>query len=170
MAKRVSRRAGAALRGLRSGAGLRIGAVGLNLMVAGQAAFFPLSGVVSITSNSASSTSWTLRRSASPRTARRRSISRRLALRRLSAMVVRRSIRSIESRFSTSASAMRASMLLPASVRSSWTTVTASGSRRSYCCTSSFALWARASRKIPSMDSPPRAKIFLSLSGTSAPF
>ena len=40
VAKRVSRRASAALGGLRAGAGPRIRAVGLNLAVARQAAFF----------------------------------------------------------------------------------------------------------------------------------
>jgi hypothetical protein len=55
VAKRVSGRASAALGGLRPGADPRIRAVGLDLAVARQAAFFPLAGVVSITSNSPSS-------------------------------------------------------------------------------------------------------------------
>ena len=46
-------------------------------------------------------------------------ISLRLALRRLSAIVVRRSIRSISLSLSASASAMKASMLTPAAMRSS---------------------------------------------------
>ena len=89
VAEGVSRRASPALRGLRAGAGPRIRAVGLDLAVARQAPSSPLAGVVSITSNSPSSISSTLRRSLSPRTARRRSISRRLALRRFSAMAAR---------------------------------------------------------------------------------
>ena len=65
MADRVSRRASAALVGLRAGAGPRIRAVGLDLAVARQAAFFPLAGAAS-----PSSTSCMLRRSAWPRTVR----------------------------------------------------------------------------------------------------
>ena len=107
MAKRVSCGASAAVGGFGTGAGPRIRAVGLDLVVARQAAFFPWAGVVSISSNSPSSISCTLRRSVSPRTARRRSISCRLALRRLSAMVARRSIRSMSSSCSASASAMK---------------------------------------------------------------
>src|SRR5438876_3088258 len=64
----VSGRADAAVRGLRARASPRISAVCPDLTVARQAAFFPLAGVVSITLNSASSTSCTLRRSVSPRT------------------------------------------------------------------------------------------------------
>ena len=63
-------------------------------------------------------------------------------LRRRSAIVVRRSIRSISSSFSTRASAIKESMLC-CSVRNSWISVTAFGSRRTYSCTSSLALWAR---------------------------
>jgi hypothetical protein len=99
VAKRVSRRAGTTISSLRAGADLRIRAVGLDLVVARQATFFPWAGVVSITSNSPSSISCTLRRSVSPRTARRRSISCRLALRRRSTILIRRSIRSMSSSF-----------------------------------------------------------------------
>ena len=74
MTKGVSGRAGAALRGLRAGAGPRIGAVGLDLAVARQAAFFPLAGVGSISSNSPSSISCTLRRNASLREIDRRRV------------------------------------------------------------------------------------------------
>jgi len=95
VAKRVSRCASPAWCTVRTSTGTRIGAVGPDLTVARQVAFFPLAGVCSISLNSASSISWTLRRSAAPRTARRRSISANMALRRSSAMVVRRSIRSI---------------------------------------------------------------------------
>jgi hypothetical protein len=55
VAKRVSRRTSAAFSGLRAGAGPGIRAVGLDLAVARQAAFFSLVGIVSITSNSPSS-------------------------------------------------------------------------------------------------------------------
>lgn len=95
MAERIFRRAATTVIGFRPGANLSIHAVGFNLAVARQAAFFPLARVVSITLNSRSSASCTLRRSVSPRIGRRRSISCRLALRRLSAIVARRSIRSI---------------------------------------------------------------------------
>ena len=94
VAERIFCRAGTAMTGFRPGARPSVRAVGFNLAIARQAAFFPLAGVVSITSNSWASTSCTLRRSASPSTVRRRSISRKLALRRFSAIVVRRSIRS----------------------------------------------------------------------------
>jgi len=95
VAKMVSRHSRAALRGLRAGASACILAVSPDLAVARQAASFRLSWRRSITLNSASSTSCTPRCSAPPRTALRRSISRRLALRRLSAMLAKRSIRSI---------------------------------------------------------------------------
>ena len=95
VAERIFCRAGTALITFRPSANLSIHAIGFNLAVARQAAFFPLAGVASITSNSRSSASCKLRRNVSPRIGRRRSISCRLALRRLSAMVARRSIRSI---------------------------------------------------------------------------
>src|SRR5438874_13671103 len=63
IAKRVSGSAGAARRGLWPGASPRIFTVGPDLALARHAAFFPLDGVVPITSNSPSSTSCTLRRS-----------------------------------------------------------------------------------------------------------
>jgi len=66
VAQRISRRASAARRGLWASAGLRIRPVGADFAIARQAAFFPVVAVASITSNSASSTSSTLRRSASP--------------------------------------------------------------------------------------------------------
>src|SRR5262249_19935300 len=92
---RVSRRASAALHGLRAGASACILAIGPDLAVARHAAFFPFNCRRSTALNSASSTSSTARRSAPPRAALRRSISRRLALRRLSALLERQSIRSI---------------------------------------------------------------------------
>ena len=101
--KGISRRASAATCSLRASAGPCVRMIGPDLAVAGQAALFFLAAVVSITLNSASSISCTLRRSASPRTIRRRSISFRLALRRVSAMAVKRSIRSMWSRFLASA-------------------------------------------------------------------
>src|SRR5215471_13509569 len=101
MAKRVSRCASAAPGGLRAGASPRIRAVGRDLALARHAAFSPSAGGSSST-NSPSSMSCTLRRNVSPRTARRRSISRKAALRRVSAMAVRWSILSISSILSPS--------------------------------------------------------------------
>jgi len=89
VAKRVSRCASAAPGSLRAGTGPRIRAIGPDLALARQAPFFPLAGVVSITLNLPFSISCTPRRSVSPRIVRRRSISRRAALRRLSATVGR---------------------------------------------------------------------------------
>ena len=51
MAKRIARRASAAPCSFRTSAGPRIRAVGLDLTVARQAAFFPLAGAVSATLN-----------------------------------------------------------------------------------------------------------------------
>ena len=125
MAERIFCRAGPAVTGFRPGANPSIRAVGLDLAFGRQAAFSPLAGVASITSSSRSSISCMFRRSVSPRTARRRSISRRLASRRLSAIVVKRSIRSTTSSSSASAFTVRVSMLTPAPASSLWITLTA---------------------------------------------
>ena len=95
---------------------------------------------------------------------------RRLALPRFSAMVARRSIRSLLSSCLVSASAMSASILIPAPVRSSSISLTASGSRRTYSCTSSFALEARASSRTSSTSRPMPARSSLTLSIVLASF
>src|SRR4051794_41586965 len=69
VAKRIARRASAAPCSFRTSAGPRIRAVGLDLTVARQGAFFPFAGVVSTTLNSASSISRRVCRNGTPRTA-----------------------------------------------------------------------------------------------------
>ena len=108
MTQCISRCASAALIGSRACTSARIRSIGIDFPVACQCAFFPLAALASITLNSASSISCTVCRSLAPRGARRRSISRKLALRRPSAMVVRRSIRSIPSKLSLNSVSARA--------------------------------------------------------------
>ena len=141
MAERIFCRAGTTVIGFRPGANLSIHAVGFNLAVARQAAFFPLAGVASITLNSrvlgllhAPAQCFTEDRP-TPIDLVQTGITAALGD---SGQAI--DPLDIVEFLGRSASTVRVSMLTLAVARSLWINLTAPGSRRTYSCASSSAL------------------------------